>query len=356
MFVDCLFAQIPQKISAEDCSWRMLERAQIHFDQGEYGLAVKYAELARENRKKECDWELAVFSQPLKLAPIKKVGDSLSDVRDKMEMENCYDAVGVIDSYVLRKGYSFFNNSVKELKKYIQDLRTYPEADYLLGKIYVIEGEYKLADKYYTNAWKAAHLLDIPNQKYSILYDMAYLSKVTSNDDEFEKTLLLIVSEDGTYIKNGTLSPFVKSVTQSIRKGMSMDKFFMLYRVDSVNYQSAYLQLAEFYYQRGKIDQAMAVSSLGVLSAFTTIYQAIKDYDIDYKYSSFDTYLKIIGSYSNILEWSAKNEVWRGFYYFAKIIESYGQKELARSLLQSLANNCPEDYWKNLAKNELGLH
>ena len=99
------------------------------------------------------------------------------------------------------------------------------EAVHLMAKIYEFEGEYELSYSYYMDAWNNADILDIPESKYDILYDMANLCYNFNDYENCEKSLMLIIASDPYYGNDG----FTTALTNSVQRGYSADKIFNLY-------------------------------------------------------------------------------------------------------------------------------
>ena len=85
-----------------------------------------------------------------------------------------------------------------------------------------------------------ADFLDIPAEKYEILYQMAYLAQQKNDNAEYEKYLLMILADDSLYYKNTVFCNAVMRTISSPAEKEPLKKFFSLYRVDSSNYLRAY--------------------------------------------------------------------------------------------------------------------
>ena len=62
-----------------------------------------------------------------------------------LESRNSYDAVNLINELLDKFGASYFSNSITNMLLYLEDYLEYPEADYLIGRVYMYEGEYDIA-------------------------------------------------------------------------------------------------------------------------------------------------------------------------------------------------------------------
>lgn len=349
-----IFAQNPQKPETESLSWRVLQDAQLAYEQGAYGEAIKLADIAKQKRKNEVDWALFTLNQALKPASVQRVGDNIGAVRQILKERNSEMALEIIHQVLVKHSESSLGDSIAQLREKINLYSAYPEADYLLGCLYTLEGEYAIAEKFLLDAWEESYVLDIPDQKYDILYQMAYLAKLQKNYDRYEKNLLLIISADEYVDSNGKEGTLIKAVKRSIAKDdMTIDKLFLLYRSTAYTSLDAYYQLATFYDEKGENEKALTMSTLAALASFTRMYEAVKDRDMEYNYTTFLAYLKKVGEFYEIAEWGAKSGVWKGFFSFAKILYKNDRKNLAYDMLSTLSQYCPEDFWRNMALREL---
>lgn len=365
MLFCAVFAQNIQRPEHETLSWKILQDAQLAYEQGDLGEAIRIADSAKQQRKNEVSWALSVLNQALAPAAIQKIGDKIDLITDALYEKNAEDALSIIHNTMIKYPADTINNSISELLKKLALYNEYPEADYLLGKLYMFEGEYSIADKYLTNAWLNIEILDIPDQKFDILYQMANLAKLQKNDEKYEKSLLLIIADDNYIKADGSDDIFIKAVKQSIaRDDTTIDKLFTLYRSKAYTSLNAYYLLADYYTAKGNSDKALSMSTLASLIAFTRIYEAVVSRDMEYKFekpanalnkpnSAFLAYLETIGNYYDIAEWGAKNGIWRGYFNYAKILHNAGRYELAEELFSCLSQYCPEDFWRNMALREL---
>lgn len=349
-----MWAQNPKKPEISTLSWRVLQDAQLALDQGDYGNAIRLTDTAKQNRKNEVEWAIYTLEQALKSSSVQRVGDGITQIVSILKERNSEDALTIIHDVLVKHSESELNNSISKLKEIVASYIEYPEADYLLGCLYTLEGEYQLANTFLYNAWSNCNVLDIPDQKYDILYQMAYLAKLQKQSEEYEKYLLLIISNDNYISKDGEESSFIRAVKQSLnKKDMTIDKLFMLYRSSSYASLDAYYQLAVYYEENEQFEKALTMSTLACLSSFTRMYESVKDRDMEFSYTGFLPYLKKVGEYYEIAEWGAQKGVWKGFYNFAQILRKNGKTELAQDMFSKLSQYCPEDFWRNMALREL---
>ncbi|MEE0999722.1 MAG: hypothetical protein UIH41_08670, partial [Treponemataceae bacterium] len=70
----CLSAETPQT------SWKVLEQATRALDEDDPGSALRYAEIAKELRKTECQEKINILESAIIPLPVQQVGDLIPDV------------------------------------------------------------------------------------------------------------------------------------------------------------------------------------------------------------------------------------------------------------------------------------
>lgn len=354
-----LTSQSRDSLNPEEYSWRMLQKAQTAFDQRDFGLAFKNADLAKINRIKEVQWSITTLEQALKPVAVQKVGDNIDAVLAILKERGSNEAVILIESILANLSKEYFNYSILNLKNHILKFTKYPEADFLIGKIYELEGEYTLSKQFLMKAWESSSILSVQDEKYDILYEMASLAELTGDQEEYEKALLLVIAEDPNYIKNAAESSFSKSIVRAIKTGTDLNKFFLLYRNTSYFSMKAFFALADFYSNEGKQnnldlnDKVLAMSSMGVVTAISRIEDVLKTRKLEYSYTSFETLLQDTLFHTDIVDWGKKYDVWKGFYIFALAVYESGQTDFALSLLSKLSEYSPDDYWAKASKERI---
>lgn len=353
IFINYTFTQenIPSPVKDSESSWRILEKAEAAFDSKKYAKASKLVQIAKINRKKESEWSVYTLEQAVKPLSVQKAGDNIDSIVEILTERKSYDAIEVINKAFKMKGQSFFHNSLNTLLEFYKNYSIYPEAEYLQAQLYRIEGEFKLANEYYLSAWKNANLLDIPMQKYDILYDIASLANLTKQNEEYEKTLLLIISEDQNNYQLD--SHFISSVLQNIKSGVSLDKFFLLYRYNAYISISAYFQLANYYSKQNLQDKVLQTSILGMLASVTRIEEVLMERELEYSYQNFNHFYSLACKYPDIVEWGIDNGVWKGFYEFAQALQINGYRDFSFDMYSSILINSPEKYWQELSRERL---
>ncbi|MBP3710664.1 MAG: hypothetical protein J6I73_09765 [Treponema sp.] len=347
-----LFSQVrPQKPSSLTDDIRLLRSARVAYRNGGYGTALRYAEEAKTARKTLIAWETYTLQNSLRPLEVRRANDALPDVLAVLQTREDYDAIEIINKYVRQKTASFFNNSAAEVVAYVAKRNAYPEADWLVGSVYVLEGEYALAKQYLLNAWSNAYLLDVSDEQYDILYDLANIAYIENDFDNYEKNLLLVLSDD-SFFKNKNFNDALMLTIRNKSAG-SMEKFFTLFRSDDYKSLPAYFKLSEYYGRAGENEKALKANALGVLTGFTKMYNAVKARNPEFEYADLSAFLRETAAYGDIVDWAEQNRVWQGFCDFAVKVRGDGNSVFANDIYASLAASVPDSFWKNYAQRAL---
>lgn len=325
-------------------SIKAYRQAVTYFENQDYGKALKFAEDANLYRKQESEYELKVLHNSLSVKKVIAVGTEINKVLKILEERGEKESIRIINYYLKLKGSDFFENNIDKIREYIKKIEIFPEAYRLIGDIYKLEGEYQFAEKYYILALDNADILDIPNQKYDILYMLAQISKLEGNLPQMETRLLNILIDDPFYKDKALFTSMIGTIKSN--KENSLEKFFTLYRASSYYCLNAYNDLVQYYMDVGEKEKALKLSALTVLTGFTKVYDILKSRNPEYEYENINLYFQELAFYPDVIEWGTKNFIWKSYYDLAVISNEQGYNLFSRELLKTLVQYCPETYWQ----------
>jgi tetratricopeptide (TPR) repeat protein len=346
----CMPLRAATSLTQEQQPWRMMEKAHLAYSEGDYGLAVRLAEEAKQNKAKEYAWFISTISNELKIQQVQRAGDGISAVMEQLQQRNAYTAIEILSSFVDSYGEEFFQNKVSMVLEYITKMSVLPEADCVIGDAYLLQGEVELAKEYYRQAFDKAYGLDIPDSKYDILYKLADLAIMQADDALLEQSLLLVLADDPYYNgearfseNQGPSSPYLRAMIRSIANGYSIDRIFLMYRANTYRSLQAFIMLASFYKRINDTERFLGTSALGALTAFTRMYEIVSERDLEFSYTTVDAFFNNSMRYFDVREWMTKNAVWNSFVLFADALSVHGQRSLASEILQILVKYAPEN-------------
>lgn len=326
---------------------RIIEDAQIAFDDKNYGDSLTLAEKAKNERKLKSEYEVFVLENAFKPAEVKKQGNSISESLKILQERENYEAINIIERNFIKYGKERFNDSKSVLIEFLRNNVSFPEADFLIGKIYCLEGEYEIAYKYFFQAYENSANLDVPDEKYSILYKLADVSKILNKDDKYEEFLLLILSQSSEFKDESLKKSMLRTVAST--KTDCLEKFFTLYRASNYSLLKAYFSLSNFYIGQNEKEKALVTCQFGVITAYSKIVDVLKKRNADFEVTDIVSVFKEIALYPDIIQWGIENNVWEGFYNLADLTYANNDLIFCIQLFNVLKDNEPERYWKNKA-------
>ncbi len=165
-------------------------------DAQDYSKALKYSEDAILYRRQRIEKQIVILKNSLSAKRVQAAGDHFDAVLAVLEKRGEEETSKIINLYLKKKGKDYFEDSINNLLVYLENSKAYPEAHKLIGDIYKMEGEYQFAEEYYLMALNKAEVLDIPDEKYDILYMLADISRLQKDYNKMEVRLLNILAED----------------------------------------------------------------------------------------------------------------------------------------------------------------
>lgn len=339
-------------LSVNEDSVKAYREAVVCYENQKYGQALKLCKDAILYRKQLSENHKKILETSISPRRVQRAGKTISAILSVLEERNEKEAIGIIKYYYSRKGEVFFENSIDNLLAYIDEIKDFPEAQSLIGDIYLLEGEYKFAENYYLQAIENAKVLDIPNQKYEILTKLARISFLQNDLNQMEIRLLSILTEDKTFTDKALYSAMMNTVSSN--RPDSMEKFFQLYRSDSYYALEAYNKLFEYYYTIGNTEKSLQFALLSVLTNFSRMDDVATSRNIEYSYTNLQSLFFEVSLYPDVLEWCNKNDVWKNFNNFCTVLLNAGYNSFAKELLRVLSEYTPEPYWQKHAVIELG--
>jgi len=332
---------------ALDESQRLFNEALTYYENADYGRALKPCEEAIRIHKEDIQGQEDQIKNALKPQQVATVGNSINEILKVLNKREEWDYVNLIRFYLNKKGEAYFEDNIENLLTYLQKIEFYPEAHKLIGDIYKIEGEYDFAEMYYKNAIENTDVLDVVDERYEILYQLADISRLKGDENEMETRLLSILSED-VYFTKGTLATNMVTFVRKNQKN-TLEKFFQMYRADNYYMMNAYVQLSEYYFKKGQMERALKFCTLATITGFTKIEQVVSKRNISFAYTDFKSLLQEAAFYDDVIEWGTENNFWKILNQLAIITRTDGNDKFSDSLLYILSEYSPLEYYRREA-------
>ena len=344
-----VFSQgVPKKPETSEFSWRILQDAKFAYDNGEFSRAMNLANKAKENRVAESNYEVYILDVALSPLAVRRAGEDFDSVLEVLKERDQSEAISIIKRYLGLYGAKKFAYSVHKMEDWVKEKCVYPEADFLIGKIYRLEGEYKTAISFYEKARLESRFLDIPDQLYDILYEMADLMKHQNDRENYEKALLLVLANDPNY-KNEVFRGAIFKIIDA-NKASNVDRFFELFRASSPKTLNALYNISMIFDENGESEKSLFASALGTIESFTHILGSISGRDANFDYTTLAVFLQKINEYEDINIWCEQNHFWDNLINFCKKVSARGDIIFANAMLVVISENAGDSYTRAAAK------
>ena len=344
-----LFAQgVPKKPVSSEYSWRILQDAQFAYDKGEFSKAMNLVNKAKANRVAESDYEVYILDVALSPLAVRRAGENFDAVLEVLKERDQSEAISIINRYLDLYGAEKFQYSVHKMEDWVEEKRVYPEADFLIGKIYRLEGEYKTAIDFYEKARMESAFLDIPDQLYDILYEMADLMRHQHENEKYKQALLLILDNDPNYKDMVLRRAMLKIIDAD--KASNVDRFFDLFRASSPKTLNALYNISVIFEEEGEVENSLFASALGTVESLSHILASISGRDANFEYKTLGEFLTKIGEYEDISLWCEENHFWDNLIAFCKKVSARGDILYAIATLEVIAASSPDPYTRAAAK------
>ncbi len=334
-------------------SRNIILEAQLAFDNKDYPAAFKLTQEAKDTRRSESVYVVSTLQAALRKPSAQEVGKDIEQLINYFTRRQEHEIIGIINYVLADYSIEYFDYSIENVVSHLEEGRNFPEADFLLGKLYVIEGELEVAESFFISAYKNRILLDIDGVQFDILYEMAELYRIQGKYNAYEEVLLLIAIEDENYFQNGKSSPFLHSVKSALKSDMDTDKFYLLFRDDYYPALDAWYYLTKYYLEQQQNEKALETAILHTLVTLTRVDEVLKNRDINYTYTTLDDFFVLLKQFTDISDWAIEKNMWEGFYLLANISYQNGNVEFAKAIFSALVVHSPQRQWRILSEKAL---
>jgi hypothetical protein len=320
--------------------WELLESARIAYEQNEFGNALALSNSARAAHELALTRDIGVLKRALSAGEVKKAGDDIGAVYAVLQKRSELSALGILDDIFLNYPKDFFNSSISNLLGWMEKRLAYPECDLLLGEIYEAEGEYGIAEDWYLKAWKNAAILDVPDQRYTILYRLASLASRQGNTVMQRDYLLMVLADDTLFNEDGTDSGLLQAMKRTVgNPGMGVSKLFLMYRHRAYTCLEAYTIVASLYGKGAfrNTDRSLSMGLAAGIIGVTRLEEALKRGDIHFEYTGLEKLLLEASTDPQVRKAAEQSGVWNALYACADSLSGAGMRAQASEILRLLA-------------------
>lgn len=259
---------------------------------------------------------------------------------------------GLIDASLLvaeEKGISRIGDSLDELKAAAKELSLYPEAEYWIGKIYLAEGESRLAELQIRRAYDMRDSLELPGESQAMLESLAEIYKARGEIKAYEDSLRSIADASDLFAKK---DEHYRASMERILERQGFDTFMKLYRVEEVHPIGAYSDLGALYLEDGR-----PIATIYLAAASNAcLTRAIREIRVDepgYEYSGLEELAARIVADRGLAAYANEKGLWKDLVLLGDALFASGNRQGARELWTVVKKALPRDPWGKKAAEEL---
>jgi tetratricopeptide (TPR) repeat protein len=332
----------------EDPWWITMEEGKRSFRSGSYGNALRSFENARENKKNYFTRMEKNLITVLSSHEARKIKDDLNLLEMYIKREYQVSAEDALNELYYRIPKNTFKNSIKDALTALGSLKSYPEAEYWIGEVYRVEGEYGIAIKQYGKALEKRTLLEYEELESEILYKIAGLQQIRRDYVEMEKAYEELLKKDTLWSKES----FTRSNLQKSLETNGMNRFLLLFRHNEPSMEKAHRTMGFYYYTNGRHDRAANHLLFAFLIQNSVIIDAVLRSEYDYKFTTIPQLMTDIAKRRDLLAYIDETEYYRTIFYLANSLFGINRNAPARELWTFLANNAQGE-WRARAAAQL---
>jgi tetratricopeptide (TPR) repeat protein len=353
--------------------WLSLEQGKQNFRAGEYGAALILFEDARRDRRAMYEQMERDFITFLSINEVRRIGDSLDRV-ERYSYERRYTSASkALEELYYRIPKTTFNNSATSALAAFDRLKNYPEAEYWIGEVYRVEGEFPLALTQYRRAYSMRETLEDPGFSTTLQYKISAILRTRQEYVEMERLYLSIINELDTLWANASIleannssngasttpAPYAQASASFARSAMTrtltehgIDRFMELYRYNNGIVEQAHRLLGFYYAAQGR-SAAEQHLMFSFLIQNTIIIDEVKRRRYDFTFSDLSALLREINRSELLISYINEVEYFKTIYYFGNSLYRNGKTSVARTLWEFLASQPQSGEWQNRAAMQL---
>ena len=346
----CSLSLIPLEAQQhrQDSWWITLEEGKRLYRKGSYGEAFRHFETARENRKNYYAKMERDLVAVLSIYAVRRLGDDLSLLERYIAKEYHLDAEDALNELYYRVPKEKLGNSSNKALAELKNLKNYPEAEYWIGEVYRMEGEFNIALVQYQKAYDQRALLENPEFSMEIQYKMADLRRLRRDYDEMVKILDDILKADASWSQESfNRSNLLKSLDKN-----GITHFLVLFRHNKPLFEKAYKTLGFYYYTNNNHSKAAEHLLFAFLIQNSVVIDALQQSKYDYAFSTLPDLLSDIAKRRDLNTYLDEVEYFKTMYYLANSLYGINNRTRSREIWTFLKDHGKGE-WKGRAASQL---
>jgi hypothetical protein len=252
---------------------------------------------------------------------------------------------GLIDAALLvveERGLSRVGDSLSALAKSAAGLGKYPEAEYWIGKIYLAEGEARLAELQMLKACEMRDSLEVADDIVEMLESLAAIYRSQGNLKDCELKLREIADASELFSKRDA---YYRNSMERTLAAQGFDRFQAVFRVPETLARSAYSELGSLYLDAGR-PLAVIYLAAAVNADLTREIEAIKADSPNFAYKDLVDLSARILAERDLSLFASESGLWRDLVRLGQALSASGYRDSAREIWSAVSTILgPGDTW-----------
>jgi tetratricopeptide (TPR) repeat protein len=204
-----------------------------------------------------------------------------------------------------------------------------------IGDIYFREGAFALARRQYEKAYALRTGMDIPEEKYTVLYRLADLSEMQELYGDMDGYLRQIL-RDQPYFTGERFQNYQDAFLSTYYDD-GLDHLFRLYRMDGVAFAAAaHGKLGWFYYRTGR-PSAVLQCLFALDIVVTESVNELRRVNPRFEFTTVQAFLDAALQRENIASYLVRSDFYKTLYYLGASTYAASHPQLAESVWRILA-------------------
>jgi hypothetical protein len=247
------------------------------------------------------------------------------------------------------RGMSRVGDSLEALRKEAAGLASYPEAEYWIGKIYMAEGESRLAELQLIRACDEAASLELEGDRFEMLEALAGIYKSQGDLKDYEARLREITDASDLFAKQ---DEYYRNAMERTLARQGFDKFMLLYRVGQGFAIGAYSELGALYLEAGRPIATIYLAA-AANAALSRSMADIRIDEPDYAYPGLAGLASKVLSDPGRARYANEVGLWKCLVRLGQALSATGDRDTAREVWTAVAASAVPDPWRKRAADLL---
>jgi len=266
--------------------------------------------------------------------------------RAKNPSKAFFDFLLAADTVFEARGSAGIEDSLKALLETSALLERYPEAEFGIGRVFLAEGESRLAEFQFRLALDCAASLETPPLRYEIIDALASVARSRGLWKDYEDWLRQDLAGSEIF------SPRNDFLRQAMKKALvvqGIDSFLAVYRIDEVRIARPAAELGEFLLRNGR-SEAVTHLAIAVNALVTRGIARLREEEPSFSFDRLQTFWAKARADKELSAWLEEAGLRRDLYYLGEALLVEGSRESARGIFGILSAAGKGDAWAEASR------